>query len=136
MKLFKNISICFSAGTIGGIVNALFVWGMGATGLSAAIGIKIAPPWSPAFLYQRMVWGGIWGFIFLLPILRKSIFLRGVLMGIAPTLVVLFVVLPYQLKKGMMGLELGALVPVFALVANAIWGVSTAFWIQKTDHDL
>lgn len=133
MKLIGKLSLWFSAGVLGGITNAVFVWGTGALGVNAALGISIAPPWSPGFLYQRMVWGGIWGLMFALPYLRHSIWLRGTLFGLAPTLVVLTVVLPFQMNKGMFGLELGALVPVFAIVANAVWGVTAAAWIRASE---
>lgn len=130
MNRWIKASAYFCAGLAGGITNAVFVWAAGASGVNAAIGIKIAPAWTPGFLYQRMVWGGIWGFIFLLPWLKKSVWLRGVVFGLAPTLVVLTVVLPYQLNKGFLGLELGALVPVFAVLANAVWGITAVLWLR------
>jgi len=133
MNKVKAVSVWFSAGTLGGITNAVFVWGTGACGVNALLGIQITPQWSPAFLYQRMVWGGIWGFMFALPYLKKSIWRRGFLFGLAPTLAVLTVVLPFQLNKGMFGLGLGSLVPVFAVMANAIWGITAAWWVEKAE---
>jgi hypothetical protein len=130
MNDLSKLSILFCAGLVAGIVNALFVWGMGASGINTLLGIQIVPALTPAFLYQKMVWGGIWGFIFLLPFLKDSIWRRGFLFGLAPTFVVLFVVLPLQAKKGLLGLQLGAMVPLFAIVANTFWGVTAAFWIK------
>lgn len=132
MNKFTKSSLYFTAGALGGITNAVFVWGMGAAGISAALGIQIAPAWSPPFLYQRIVWGGLWGFIFILPYFKQSVWLRGTVFGLAPTLVVLTVVLPFQLNQGFLGLNLGALVPLFAIVANAVWGITAVLWLKKT----
>jgi hypothetical protein len=126
----KLASLVFAAGCMGGLANSLAVWGMGKTGLTGAMGVSIAPGWSPGWLYPRIVWGGLWGFLFLLPYLQSSVFLRGLFYSLGPTLVVLFIVFPLQAKKGVMGLELGMMTPVFALIVNAIWGVCAAWWLK------
>jgi hypothetical protein len=126
----RHLSLVFAAGCIGGLANSLAVWLSGKTGISQMMGVQIAPSWTPAWLYPRIVWGGLWGFLFLLPYLQGSIILRGLLYGLGPTLVVLFVVFPLQAKKGVMGLELGAMTPLFALIVNAIWGIAAAWWLS------
>ena len=80
--LIRILSICYTAGLIGGLATAVFVWAGGAYGLSAMLGVAIAPEWTPAFLYQKMVWGGIWGLVFTLPLLTNSVLLRGFLFGL------------------------------------------------------
>lgn len=128
----KILSLTFAAGCIGGLANSIAVWAMGKTGLTRAMGVSVAPAWSPAWLYPRLVWGGLWGFLFLLPYFPGSILLRGIVYSLGPTAVVLFVVFPVQAKKGMMGLELGAMTPVFALLVNAVWGIAAAWWLSIT----
>jgi len=54
-------SLVFAAGCIGGLANSISVWGMGKLGITGAMGVSIAPDWSPAWLYPRIVWGGLWG---------------------------------------------------------------------------
>jgi hypothetical protein len=129
-RLLRKSTILFSAGCLGGIVNSLVVWIFGAKGITASLGVKIAPDLTATWLYPRMVWGGIWGFLFLLPLLRKSIYWQGLLYSLGPTLVQLFVVFPAKAGKGMMGLELGSLTPLFVVFFNAVWGVSTAMWLR------
>ena len=126
----KFVSLVFAAGCIGGLANSLAVWGMGKAGITGAMGVSIAPDWSPAWLYPRIVWGGLWGFLFLLPYLPDSIFMRGFLYSLGPTLVVLLIVFPLQAKKGFFGLELGMMTPVFALFVNAVWGICAAAWLK------
>jgi len=129
-RVFIKLTILFSSGCVGGIINSLVVWFLGARGVTAALGVKIAPDLTPTWLYPRIVWGGIWGFLFLLPFLRKSLFWRGFLFSLGPTIAQLFVVFPAKASSGMMGLGLGHLTPLFVLFFNAVWGVSTAIWLR------
>lgn len=127
---FRRLSVCFGAGVVGGLANALFVWGSGVFGLSAVMGVAIAPAWTPAWLYQRLVWGGIWGLLFLPPVLERSVIIRGALMGLGPSAVQLLIVFPQMLGKGMFGLALGEWTPLFVLLANAVWGIAAALWMR------
>ncbi len=131
-ELLRSLSLTFSAGCVGGLANGAAVWLSGKLGISKRMGVKIEPAWTPAWLYPRIVWGGLWGFLFMLPYFQGSILLQGFLYSLAPTAVVLFVVFPYQLKKGMMGQELGGLTPLFALIVNAVWGVTAVWWLRLT----
>lgn len=135
MKItFRNISIIFSAGAAGGLINSLVVWIFGVIGITGALGVAIAPGLTPAWLYPRIVWGGIWGVLFLLPILRGSLYLRGMLFSLGPSLVQLLIFFPLR-EKGLLGLELGTLTPLFVIFFNAVWGIGTALWIYFTERE-
>jgi len=129
-QFVRGLTIVFASGALGGLVNSLAVWLFGTLGITAALGVKIAPDLTPGWLYPRIVWGGLWGFLFLLPFLRHSLWLRGFIYSLAPTLVQLFVVFPLQTQQGSLGLQLGWLTPLFVLFFNAIWGITTAFWLS------
>ena len=130
MKLsVKNISLTFAAGCVGGVANMFAVWGFGAWGISQTLGVRIAPHLSVPWLYNRLVWGGIWGFIFLLPWKHLSLPTRGLFCSLAPSLVQMLVVFPYQAHKGMLGLQLGHLTPALVLFFNAVWGLAAVFWL-------
>lgn len=120
----------FAAGCFGGLLNSLAVWICGELGITAALGVKIAPKLSAPWLYPRLVWGGIWGVLFLLPLMKRQFIARGLLFSLGPTLVQLFVVFPMKANKGIMGLDLGMLTPAFVIVFNAIWGLSAALWLR------
>ena len=126
----KKITLVFAAGCLGALLNSLAVWLCGELGITSGFGVKIAPTLSPQWLYPRIVWGGIWGFLFLLPLMRTRILSRGLILSLGPTLVQLFVVFPLKAHKGVMGLDLGSLAPVFVFIFNAIWGVTTAIWLR------
>jgi hypothetical protein len=122
------LSLVYAAGSVGGLINSLAVLLVGFSGITTALGIGIAPPLSAAWLYPRLVWGGLWGFLFLIPF-GKSPFLRGVIYSVGPTLVQLFIVFPFKDDKGMMGMDLGVLTPLLVIIANMVWGVVTSYWL-------
>jgi hypothetical protein len=130
--MLKKLSIVFSAGALGGLVNSLTVWIFGRLGITKAFGVAIAPAFTPKWLYPRVVWGGIWGLLFLLPVFKNHPFLQGLIFSLGPTLIQLFVVFPEKAHKGIMGLELGTLTPLFVLFFNAVWGVVAAYWIKAS----
>lgn len=135
MKIsLQKISLTFAAGCLGGLLNALFLWLFGVLGVTTALGIKFAPAFIPPWLYQRLVWGGLWGWLFLLPLKRLSYSARGLLYSLGPFCVASFIVLPFQAHKGVLGLQLGTLTPVFVLFSNAIWGLAAGWWLALTER--
>jgi len=120
----------FAAGCFGGLVNRVFVWAMGASGLTEKLGMQINPGWDPSWVYLGVVWGGIWALLFILPFFPDRKWSSGILLSLGPSAVQLFVVLAQNPNAGMMGLELGGLTPLFVLVANLTWGLATVAWIK------
>jgi hypothetical protein len=128
----RNLSLVFVAGCWGALWNSLAVWLGGYLGIAPALGVHIAPDLTPAFLYPRLVWGGLWGLLFLVPMGRWSFPVRGLFFGLAPTLVQLFMVFPLQAHKGVMGLQLGVLTPLLVVFYNAVWGYAAGWWLNWT----
>ena len=126
----KKLMLVFSAGCLGALANSLAVWLMGQYGITTHFGVAIHPSLSPQWLYPRIVWGGLWGFLFLLPMLQSRPLLKGTLLSLFPTVAFLLVVLPFKEYKGFLGLELGLLTPLFVLFFNWIWGVVTSFTLR------
>lgn len=127
-----SVMLCFSAGAAGAFANSIFIWLLGALGITAALGVAVAPAMTPAWLYPRLVWGGLWGFLFLLPVLPGSWVLRGLLFSLGPTLVQLFVVFPVKAGVGVMGMDLGVLTPLVVLVVNGVWGLVASYLLERT----
>lgn len=126
----KNVLVCFAAGCLGALANSIAVWLAGDLGITAFLKVAIAPALTAQWLYPRIVWGGIWGLLFLLPLLKSRPFAKGALLSLFPTIVQLFVVFPYKAQKGIAGLELGLLTPACVFVFNWIWGVVTSLTIR------
>ena len=64
----RNLSLVFGAGCWGALWNSLAVWLFGFLGVAGILGVKIAPALTAPWLYPRLVWGGIWGLLFLVPL--------------------------------------------------------------------
>ena len=126
----KNLSLVFTAGLFGGLVNCLIVWLFGKLGIPQALGVQIAPPLTTAFIYPELVWGGLWGLLFLIPLGRLSFPVKGLLISLLPSMVQLFWVFPFIARKGILGLQLGALTPLVVLIYTALWGIPAGLWLK------
>lgn len=127
--MLTKLNSTFAAGVLGGLANSIIVWFFGAAGIAGALGVMISPALSPKWLYPRLVWGGLWGLLFLIPVMKRSVALRGLIYSIAPSFVMLFIIFP-KMGKGFYGLSLGTLTPVMVLFYNAIWGIVAALWYK------
>ncbi len=133
MRCFlRKLTLVFAAGALGGLTNSVTLWLCGAAGITAALGVKMAPLWTPPWLYPRIVWGGIWGVLFLLPILKTTAFKRGLVFGLGPVIGQLFVVFPLK-GKGVIGLQLGTFTLLFVMLANAVWGLTASYWLRLVE---
>ncbi|WP_457551627.1 hypothetical protein [Desulfobacula sp.] len=125
----KKLLVFFAAGCLGALANSIAVWLFGYFGITSSFGVSIAPSLTPGWLYPRIVWGGIWGLLFILPMLQSKLLLKGAVLSLFPTAVQLLVVFP-KAHKGMAGLDLGLFTPLFVLFFNWVWGVVTALTIR------
>ena len=126
----KKLLIFFAAGCLGALANSITVWLFGKFGITSSFGVSIAPSLTPAWLYPRLVWGGIWGLLFILPIFQSKLLVKGTILSLFPTAVQLFVVFPIKAHKGIAGIELGLFTPVLVIFFNWVWGVTTAIAIK------
>lgn len=127
--MIRKISAAFTGGAIGGFVDSFNIWAMGKTGISDLIALAMKPDFSAPWLYQRMVWGGIWMLLLLFPLWRKRVMLRGAMFSIVPSAMMLFMVLP-SMGKGMLGLGFGSITPLVVLGLNMIYGIVASTWYQ------
>ncbi len=129
-NVLRSLSFVFSAGCFGGLVNSIEVFLVGHFGVTEAMGVKMAPEYMPMWLYPRIVWGGVWGFTFLIPAWRNKPWIRILIFSLGPTIGQLFVVFPYKLAKGWLGLDLGLLTPAFVIFSNLIWALFAELWLK------
>lgn len=120
----------FLAGVLGGLANSLAVWLFGILGLSLALGFKMAPVLTLVWLLPRMFWGGLWGLLFLLPILPGKPYLKGLLLSLAPSLAMLVFFFP-RMGLGIFGIGAGPTAPLFVLFFNAVWGLVAAAYLTR-----
>ena len=129
--MIRKLSGAFTGGAIGGLVDSINITVLGKIGISDLLGVSMKPEFTAPWLYQRMVWGGIWMLLLLLPLWKKQTVLRGCLFSLLPSAMMLFVVLP-DMGKGFLGLGFGTLTPVVVIGLNLIYGIVAAYWYKST----
>jgi len=128
--MIRKISAAFAGGALGGLVDSFNIWFMGKVGISDLIGLTMKPEFTAPWLYQRMVWGGLWMLLLLLPFLRDKVLLRGCLFSLLPSAMMLFLVLP-GMGKGILGLGFGAVTPIVVIGLNCIYGMVASLWYRE-----
>jgi len=126
----RKILFFFAAGCVGGLAYGLAIWMFGRAGITSAFGVSIHASLTPSWFYPRIVWGGIWGLLFILPISNSGLLWKGTILSLIPTAVQLFVVYPIVNHQGIAGFDLGLLTPLLVLFFNWVWGVVTALTIK------
>jgi hypothetical protein len=126
---FKKLSLIFAAGAFGGLLKGLTAWLCGAWGINALLGSQFAPMLTPLWVYQHMVWGGLWAFLFLLPLKKLAYVSLGIIYSLPQTLIALVILMP-KMGKGPLGLQMGFMTPVLILFFGFVWGIATALWLK------
>ena len=123
------LSVCFCAGLLGALLSGLLLCLAGKFGAFAMAGVQLAPQLKPAWFYPRLLWGGLWGLVYFLTVgpahARGRWASRGMLVSLLPTAFELLVVFPYWQGAGLLGLQLGKLIPLAVFLANLAWGLFT-----------
>jgi hypothetical protein len=132
-RWLREFALCFAAGAAGGMAKGLLVLACSYFPVSAVLGRHLASALHPQNLphdnglYARVVWGGLYAFVFLLPVARNSLLFSGLLWGAVITLLQ-WVVLP--LLHG--GLNFSLMPVVATLILNSAWGLVTALMLRWT----
>ena len=85
-------SHAFVAGALAGLITTVLIWIVGQVGIFVLVGVPFAPPLTAAWIYTRVVWGGMWGLLFLLPLLPAWRWrMRGLLYGLVPSAATLLI---------------------------------------------
>jgi hypothetical protein len=129
--MIRKISGAFTGGAIGGLVDSVNITILGKVGISDLLGVSMKPEFTAPWLYQRMIWGGIWMLLLLLPLWKKQTIFRGCLFSLLPSAMMLFMVLP-GMGKGLLGLGFGTLTPVVVIGLNFIYGIVASYWYEST----
>jgi hypothetical protein len=129
--MIRKISGAFTGGALGALLDSFNIWWMGVAGVSDWIGIGMKPEFAAPWVYKRMIWGGIWMLLLLLPVWKRRTVARGMLFSLAPSAMMLLVVFP-SMGKGLFGLGFGMMMPVVVVVLNFIYGIFASWWYSRT----
>jgi len=133
MTILRKLSAAFTGGALGALLDSFNIWFMGVVGISDLIGITMKPQFTAPWVYKRMIWGGIWMLLLLIPVWRGKTIRRGMVFSLVPSAMMLFMVLP-SMGKGMLGLGFGTLMPVVVIGLNFIYGIFSSLWFENTIH--
>ena len=128
--MFRKISSGFTGGAIGAFIDSFNIWLLGKAGVTSLLGVSMQPHFTTKWLYPRLVWGGLWGLLFLLPFSKRHIINKGLIISLAPSAIMLFIVFP-NMGKGTFGTGFGTLTPVLVVLLNFIWGITAGLWYKQ-----
>ncbi|RYZ97275.1 MAG: hypothetical protein EOO68_15490 [Moraxellaceae bacterium] len=126
----KNALVVFAAGCLGALVQCVVMWLFTRYGITHSLGVSLSGSIVPAWMYPHIVWGGLWGFLFLLPIFSASLLTRSIVIALLIAGVQLFVIYPFYQGKGIAGLSLGALTPFLVLFFWWVWSLATSLTLK------
>lgn len=122
MAIFRQLTLGFGAGAFGALILALVSVVLNTLKVQTLIGLP--PPPAPEsylpLLYRLVVWGGIWGLLFAVPVLNRAWWLKGIIIGVLATLAILFYFNP--------GVTTPPVRFAYVLVLNSIWGIAAGAW--------
>ena len=128
--MMRNALVVFGAGCLGGLAMCVVMWLFSQSGINHSLGVRLSGSVAPQWMYPRIVWGGLWGLLFLLPIFAGNLMARSFVICLFPTLIQLFVFYPYYEGKGVAGLSLGMLTPFLVLFFYWVWALATAICLR------
>lgn len=128
-KLMQNLSFAFSAGAFGAILMCALMWALGDKGIPQSVGVNIAPHPTLAWIYPQLIWGGAFGTLFLFPFFGSTLAKQVLIITLIPTALQLFWWLP-ESGHGYLGVNLGALTPLFYLGYSLTWAIGAGIWIK------
>ena len=120
---WRQATLDFGAGVLGALADVIVLVIFGALSIVPATEV------TKLFLYRALVWGGLWGFLFLIP-WKASWWLRGLVFSLGPTAVLWFVIYPFVANLGVLGLNQGIWGPITPLITNGVWGLVAAWWLE------
>jgi hypothetical protein len=118
-------------GALAEVPQGLVLFVLSETGVFLAMGLPLNFPLNALYSSKHLLQGALYGCLFAVPVLTKwSNTLRGVLVGLGHAAGTLLVFNPFVDHVGMLGLQLGPLMPVVVIVSNLVWGVLAGIGID------
>ncbi len=113
-----------AAGATAGMLQSGIILLAGQLGFFKLLGLPLSFEFNLVWFYQRITWGGLWGLLFLVPLLgRVPHWKRGVVVGFFPALATSLLFLPAKDLHGYFGLNLGPMMPVVVFLFGIVWGI-------------
>lgn len=121
----KTVLFVYGSGSVGALFACLIFWLIPFLGLAHIIHMPIFPVLSDAWLYPKIIWGGLFALCFALPFMRSNTLIKSLALALVISLSELFISLPFSPYKGAVGLNVGMYTFSFILIFNLIWSLMT-----------
>ena len=121
----KSSLFFYGAGSLGALLACALFWLIQFLGLGQIINMPTFPIFSEAWLYPKIIWGGLFSLCFLLPFMKTNASVKYLVFALLISLVELFVPLPFSLYKGVVGLNTGMYTFAYILIFNLAWALLT-----------
>ncbi|MDO3385756.1 hypothetical protein QWI17_07900 [Gilvimarinus sp. SDUM040013] len=115
----KKWLLMYGVGSAAALIAAVLHWVLARYGFSYELGADFAPSIGARGLYPKLVWGGVAGWLLLLPLAAGRWLMRSVIIALVPTLVQLLIIYPVMTGYGFAGLSLGIVTPL--IVFSVFW---------------
>lgn len=123
MEVLRRLSWAYLAGCVGtlGFFVGLYI-GL-KTGVMKPPEQALAMLTSKGFFYKQVVWGGVWGWLFVIPLFKRQWWIRGPIVGALATAAALF-----YFRTTLPPVE----IIVGAIILNVLfWGLTAALWHDR-----
>ena len=119
------------AGALAALVTSVLIWAVSQSGILTLVNVPLDQPLTSSWIYKRMVWGGIWSLLFLLPWFSgRPQRQRGMIWGLVPSAATLLFFNPFWDRLGILGLAWGWGWPVVVILFNVLWGYLAGVWLD------
>lgn len=130
----KKISLLFAAGCLAAFIVSLLAWLSGLLEIPSHFHVKMTPTLTIEWLFMRTIWGGVFAWLFFLPMMERLYIIRGLVYSFIPMIIELFILMPVFKKEGLLGASLGEYAFAFVIIYSLIWGLITGIWYKITDE--
>jgi len=122
MAILRLLTLGFGAGAFGGLILWAAALGLARIGLPALLDLTAPLPDIHTVVHRAIVWGGLWGLLFAVPVMNRAAWLKGIVIGLLATAALVFYFGP--------GLRAGPPLGIaYAAVLNGlVWGIAAGFW--------
>jgi len=127
---FQRCGLLLAAGIIGGAAVTVIDALIGTIHVPTDYGVDFAPISNVIPLYTNLIWGALFGLLFLIPLLDKQEIIKGVLISFLPSLFQLFILFPIMGNTGFLALEKGSLMPFYVIALNVVWGATAGAFLK------
>jgi hypothetical protein len=111
----------FVAGCVGGTLSYAFLWALEEWNVLEYWHVQLTATWQIPELCEKVVFSGLWAFIFFLPLLHDQRIFRALVFSLAPTVFNL-------VQMSSTGFDLGTAVTVGLM--NLAWSLVTLWWLK------